>query len=70
MKKLQDFLVNEGRYDQEYQVTLVGCNDNFTDLPLQVTILVNKSNRKEFEKWLVDQQDNAFIHAQGGSVEY
>ena len=70
MKKLQDFLVNEGRYDQEYHVTLVGCNDNFTDTPLQVTILVNKSNRKEFEEWLEDQQDNAFIHAEGGSVEY
>jgi hypothetical protein len=68
MKKLNDF-ITEGRYDAEYRVSLVGCNDEY-DLPLGVTILVNKSNRREFEKWLEDQQDNAFIHAEGGSVEY
>lgn len=69
MKKLNDF-ITEGRFDAEYRVSLVGCNDNYTDLPLEATIIVNKTNRREFEKWLEDQQDNAFIHAEGGSVEY
>ena len=69
MKGLQEF-ITEGRYDQEYKVSLIDCDDNYTGAPLTVTILVNKSNRKEFEKWLEEQEGNAFAHAQGGDVEY
>ena len=69
MKKLNDF-ITEGRFDAEYRVSLVGCNDDSTNLPLEATIIVNKANRREFEKWLEDQQETAFAHAEGGSVEY
>lgn len=69
MKKLNDF-ITEGRYDAEYRVSLVGCNDSYEGTPLTVTILVNKANRREFEKWLEDQEGNVFAHAEGGSVEY
>lgn len=70
MKNLKDYMVCEGRYDQEYRVSLAGCDDKYDGVPVTVTILVNKANRKEFEEWLEDQQDNAFIHAEGGNVEY
>lgn len=69
MKNLNDF-ITEGRFDAEYRVSLNGCNDKYTDLPLEVTIVVNKSNRREFEDWLEKQEGDAFAHAQGGSVEY
>ena len=68
MKNLVE-VINEGRYDEEYRVSLIGVNDE-NDLPLTVTILVNKYNRRDFEKWLEEQQDNVFAHAAGGSVEY
>lgn len=68
MKNLVE-VINEGRYDEEYRVSLIGVNDE-NDLPLTVTILVNKYNRRDFEKWLEDQQDNIFAHAEGGSIEY
>ena len=69
MITLQEY-ITEGRYDQEYVVSLIGCEDSYEGLPLRVTILVNKSNRREFEKWLEEQQDNVFAHAAGGNVEY
>ena len=68
MKNLVE-VINEGRYDEEYRVSLIGVNDE-NDLPLTVTILVNKYNRRDFENWLEEQQDNVFAHATGGSVEY
>lgn len=68
MKNLNNYLT-EGRYDNEYKVSLIDVLDE-DGLPLTVTILVNKYNRKEFENWLEEQQDNIFAHAEGGSVEY
>lgn len=68
MKNLNNYLT-EGRYDSEYRVSLIDVLDE-DGLPLTVTILVNKYNRKEFENWLEEQQDNIFAHAEGGSVEY
>ena len=67
MKNLNNYFT-EGR-DSEYRVSLIDVLDE-DGLPLTVTILVNKYNRKEFENWLEEQQDNIFAHAEGGSVEY
>ena len=67
MKNLNNYLT-EGR-DSEYRVSLIDVLDE-DGLPLTVTILVNKYNRKEFENWLEEQQDNIFAHAEGGSIEY
>jgi hypothetical protein len=38
--------------------------------PLTVTILVDKYQRGNFEKWLEEQEGNLFMHAAGGAVEY
>ena len=68
MKNLIE-VVNEGRYDAEYRVSIIGVED-MDGLPLSATILVNKSDRRAFEQWLEEQQDDIFAHAEGGSVEY
>lgn len=69
MKTLQETIVNEGRYDEEYRVSIIGTEDT-EGLPLTVTILVNKSDRRELEKWLEKMQDDVFSHCSGGSIEY
>lgn len=72
MKNLQQYMsektINEAR-QIEYRVALVDVFDE-DDLPVNVGILVDKENQKEFEKWLEKEQDNIFIHAEGGKVEY
>lgn len=68
MKTLQE-TINEGRYDEEYRVSVIGTEDT-EGLPLTVTILVNKSDRRELEKWLEKMQDDIFSHCSGGSIEY
>ena len=62
-------VVNEGRWDAEYRVSIIGVED-IDGLPLSATILVSKGDRRAFEQWLEEQQDNVFAHAAGGSVEY
>ena len=67
MKTLKSVL-NEAR-QIEYRVAVNGVHDS-EDLPVTVTIMVDKEYQKSFEKWLEDQQDNEFSHAEGGNVEY
>lgn len=72
MKELKDFM-NESLIEEarqiEYRVSINDVLDS-EDLPVTVTILVDKEYQKSFEKWLEDQQDNEFSHAEGGNVEY
>lgn len=67
MKTLKSVL-NEAR-QIEYRVAVNNVHDS-EDLPVTVTIMVDKEYQKSFEKWLEDQQDNEFAHAEGGNVEY
>lgn len=65
---MNEALVNEAR-QVEYRVMVNAVEDN-DGLPVTVTILVDKEYQKSFEKWLENQQDNEFGHAEGGNVEY
>lgn len=67
MKKLTDFLTEARQV--EYRVALSDVRDA-EDLPISITMLVDKADQKNFEKWLEDQQDNLFMYADGGNVEY
>lgn len=61
-------LLNEAR-QEEYRVSFLGCKDE-EGLPIVVSIMVDKEYVKIFEKYLEKEQDNIFMHADGGSVEY
>lgn len=65
---MNEALVNEAR-QIEYRVTLTGCTDR-ENLPISVTILVDKDDQKWFESYLEEEQDNLFSHAEGGNIEY
>lgn len=67
MKSLSKYLTEARQI--EYQVALNEVHDS-EDLPITISILVEKDDQKNFEKWLEDQQDNLFSHAEGGNVEY
>lgn len=67
MKSLSKYLTEARQI--EYQVALNEVHDS-EDLPITISILVDKEDQKNFEKWLEDQQDNLFSHAAGGDVEY
>lgn len=67
MKNLKD-MVTEAR-QVEYYVALIGCTDR-ENLPITVTILVDKDDQKWFESYLEEERDNIFAHAEGGNVEY
>ena len=55
----------------EYRVCFVGCVNEKTDnLPINVSIFVDNDDVESFEKYLNDEQDNIFVHASGGNVEY
>lgn len=68
MKDLNQYIINEAR-EAEYTVCFV---DGPTDggLPISVKILVPRSYVRAFENFLDNEQDNIFIHAEGGSIEY
>lgn len=68
VETMNEAMVNEAR-QVEYRVALIGCNDR-EDLPISVTILVDKDDQKWFESYLEEEQDNIFAHAEGGNVEY
>lgn len=72
MKELKDFM-NESLIEEarqiEYRVSINSVLDS-DDLPATITMLVDKEYQKSFEKWLEDQQDNEFSHAEGGNIEY
>lgn len=65
---MNEALVNEAR-QIEYRVSLIECTDR-ENLPISVTILVDKDDQKWFESYLEEKQDNLFSHAEGGNVEY
>jgi hypothetical protein len=67
MKSLSKYLTEARQI--EYQAALNDVRDS-EDLPITISILVDKDDQKNFEKWLEDQQDNLFSHAAGGDVEY
>ena len=69
MKNLKDYMsINEAR-QIEYRVALNDVQDE-EGLPISVDIIVDKEYQKRFEKWLEDEEDNIFAHAEGGNVEY
>lgn len=61
-------LLNEAK-QEEYRVSFLDVADS-DGIPMTVTILVDKQYSKMFEKFLEEQQDNIFSHAEGGNVEY
>lgn len=68
MKNLKERLLNESK--AEYRVCFGGC-DGADDLPINATIILDKAeDTKAFEEFLKKEQDNIFIHAEGGNVEY
>lgn len=67
MKSLSNFLTEARQI--EYRVALSDVRDS-EDLPITISILIDKEDQKNFEKWLEDQQDNLFPHAEGGNIEY
>ena len=70
MKTLKDCFINEAK-QTEYRVCFIGCvNENPNNLPVNVYIFVDNDDVEAFEKYLNDEQDNIFAHAEGGNVEY
>lgn len=67
MKTINEY-INEA-HEIEYRVSFLGPK-NSDDTPFTVTILVDRENTKAFEKFLKDEQDNIFFHAEGGNIEY
>lgn len=67
MKSLVE-TINEAR-QIEYVVSLIDAVDG-EELPISVTITVEKEHQRKFESWLEEQQDNIFAHAEGGNIEY
>lgn len=69
MKTLSQTLnetTNPLAYRVEFNGTVGGDN-----LPISATIILDtRKDIKGFEKFLEDEQDNIFAHADGGSVEY
>ena len=61
-------MINEARQIQ-YSAALIDVLDR-DDLPVSVTILVDKENQREFEKWMENEEGNIFSHANGGNIEY
>ena len=69
MKDIKEYMnINEAR-QIEYRVSFLDVRDH-EDMPVTVSILVPYVNQKAFEKFLEDEQDNIFYHAEGGNVEY
>ena len=72
MKTISEYInnvstLNEAK-EMEYVVSFVGAKHK--DMPFSVRIMVPKEVQSDFEKFLEDEQDNIFIHAEGGDVEY
>lgn len=61
-------LFKEGA-QQQYRVAFLDAKDS-EGTPITVTVLVDKADVKEFEKFLLDKQDDIFYAAEGGNVCY
>ena len=68
MKTIRNMLINEAR-EIEYRVSVLDVKD-LDNLPCTITMKVPVDCAKNFEKWLEDNQDDLFAHAEGGNVEY
>ena len=72
MKSLSNYIkessVNEAR-EIYYRVQLADVLDD-EDVPVTITMVVEKEYQKQFEKWLENEEGNIFLHADGGRVEY
>lgn len=68
MKTFKSKLINEAR-EVEYRVAVLDVKDR-DNLPCTITMKVPVDCTKGFEKWLEDNQDDLFAHAEGGNVEY
>lgn len=72
MKSLSNYIkessVNEAR-EINYRVQLADVLDD-EDVPVTITMVVEKEYQKQFEKWLENEEGNIFLHADGGRVEY
>lgn len=72
MKSLSNYIkessVNEAR-EIYYRVQLADVFDD-EDVPVTITMVVEKEYQKQFEKWLENEESNIFLHADGGRVEY
>lgn len=60
--------INEAK-NIEYTVSLIDVRDS-EGLNATAYIAIDRKYQKQFEKWLEDEQDNLFAHAEGGNVEY
>ena len=67
MKAINNY-INESR-QIHYRVSFNDVNDS-EDLPLNASIIIEAKDKLAFEKFLIDEQDNIFMHADGGDVEY
>ena len=68
MKNIKNFLVNEGR-KVSYRVAFLDTKDN-EGIPFGVDILVDPQYTRQFEEFLLNEEGNIFVHADGGNVEY
>lgn len=68
MKNLKD-MINERYNGEEYRVA-VNAVQSEDGTPVTVTMVVPGKYKKQFEKWLEDQEGDQFAHANGGAVEY
>lgn len=68
MKTIKDRLINEAR-EVEYRVSVLDVKDR-DGIPCTITMRVPVDCARNFEKWLEDNQDDLFAHAEGGNVEY
>ena len=68
MKTIKSRLIDEAR-EVEYRVAVLDVKDR-DDLPCTITMKVPADCVKNFEKWVEDNQDDLFAHAEGGNVEY
>lgn len=62
VETINENILNEAR-EVEYRVQFNGMMDT-------VKIIVPNVLSREFENFLENEQDNVFVHATGGSIEY
>lgn len=62
VETINENILNEAR-EVEYRVQFIGMMDT-------VKIIVPMVLSREFENFLDNEQDNVFVHATGGSIEY
>lgn len=68
MKGINDFLYERGPAKIAYYVSLLDCKDS-EGLPVNIEILIDQENVKEFEKFVADNEGKIFAHAEGGNID-